>query len=95
MQMHESATLKAGHGLANGYVEIEQQKVHDVMVPNTVGEIAQYSGAQQANGQSRSGMLESPTNGERRQQSKRQSGKPMKMPFFWLKELKAAPVLPQ
>ena len=48
MQMQESATLKAGHGIRVGQVQIEEQKVDDVTVEETIGEVAKDAGHEQA-----------------------------------------------
>ena len=52
MQMQESATLKAGHGMGKGQVQIEEQKIDDMTVQETIGEVAKDAGEKQAEGES-------------------------------------------
>ncbi len=49
MQMHESATLNAGHGCANsGHAcEIEEEKIDHMSVKQAVGQISKHTGHQQ------------------------------------------------
>ena len=48
MQMHASATLNAGHGCANGHVQIEEQEIDDVAVEEAIGEVAHDAGEEQS-----------------------------------------------
>ena len=48
MQMQESATLNAGHGLAKRNVQIEEQKIDDVTVQQAIGQIAEHAGEEQS-----------------------------------------------
>ena len=47
MQMQESATLKAGHGMRERDVQIEEQKIDHVTVEETIGQVSHDAGQEQ------------------------------------------------
>ena len=74
-QMQESATLKAGQGFAKWHVQIEQQKIDDVMVQDAVGHIPQHAGGEQADGEARPVLPKRAAQGEERPARQRDRGK--------------------
>jgi len=72
---HQNAGGDADTGIGNiergpwigvGDMQVEQQKVDDVMMADAIREVAQDPGAQETDGEARDSVLESPSHGKHR-----------------------------